>query len=167
MAIASGAVGPDMPTPVPANERVDLLDAIRGVALGGILLANLMSFFGADMLGAEGRRAMPFGMAWHRVITGKKPVAPTKPEPAPPAPVVLTQAEKARAASLEKDRRQLFDEVWSLPTQKVAAQHGVSDVAIAKTCKRLKIPKPPRGYWAKKAAGLPVPDQPTLPPLGD
>ena len=70
VAIASGTVGPDMPTPVPANERVDLLDAIRGVALGGILLANLMSFFGADMLGAEGRRAMPFGMAGERVLFG-------------------------------------------------------------------------------------------------
>lgn len=103
----------------------------------------------------------------HKVIAGRKPVAPTKPEPAPPAPVVQSQAEKARAAALETYRRQLFDEVWSLPTQKVAARHGVSDVAIAKTCKRLKIPKPPRGYWNKKAAGLPVPGRPTLAPLID
>lgn len=101
------------------------------------------------------------------VSTGKKRVAPAKPEPEPPTPVVQTQAERDRAAALEKYRRQLFDEVWSLPTQKVATQHGVSDVAIAKTCKRLKIPKPPRGYWAKKAAGLPVPERPTLAPLID
>ena len=46
--------------------------------------------------------------------------------------------------------------------------HGlVSDVAIARTCKRLNIPKPPRGYWNKKAAGLLVPDRPTLPSLSD
>ena len=39
------------PGPTRITERIQLLDAIRGVALGGILLANLMSFFGADMLG--------------------------------------------------------------------------------------------------------------------
>lgn len=57
-----------MATPVPAHERLGLLDAIRGVALGGILLANLMSFLGADMLDAEARRAMPFGLAGERVL---------------------------------------------------------------------------------------------------
>lgn len=45
----------------PPETRLPLLDAIRGVALGGILLANLMSFFGADMLDAAARRAMPGG----------------------------------------------------------------------------------------------------------
>jgi uncharacterized protein len=47
--------------PVHAHERIRLLDAIRGVALGGILLANLMSFFGTDMMAASTRRAMPWG----------------------------------------------------------------------------------------------------------
>lgn len=76
-----------------------------------------------------------------RVGAKRTLVAPTKPEPVRTAPVVQTQAQIDRAAALEQYRRQLFDEVWSLPTQKVATQHGVSDVAIAKTCKRLKIPK--------------------------
>ena len=40
---------------------------------------------------------------------------------------------------------------------------GVSDVAIAKACKQLRIPKPPRGYWAKKAAGQQVDTRPALP----
>lgn len=88
-------------------------------------------------------------------------------EPSPPATVVQTRAERARSAALEQYRQKLYEEVWSLPTQKVAAAHGVSDVAIAKTCKRLNIPKPPRGYWNKKAAGLPIPDRPALaPPRG-
>ncbi len=61
-------VGP--PRPIRADERVPLLDAIRGVALGGILLANLMSFFGADMLDAAARRAMPGGRAGEGVLFG-------------------------------------------------------------------------------------------------
>lgn len=39
--------------------------------------------------------------------------------------------------------------VWEKSTVQVAAELGVSDVAIAKKCKALGIEKPPRGYWAK------------------
>jgi len=74
---------PDQPLAMPvgptaAHERVLLLDAIRGVALGGILLANLTSFYGADMLDAAGRQAQPaaavgavvlFGIDW--LVEGK------------------------------------------------------------------------------------------------
>lgn len=49
----------------------------------------------------------------------------------------------------------------------VAKRYGISDVGLAKVCKRLKIPRPARGYWAKKAAGEAVPRRPRLPaPLG-
>jgi hypothetical protein len=61
------------------------------------------------------------------------------------------------------DRLRLYDEVWTEPTQRVAQRYGVSDVAIAKACALLDIPKPPRGYWAKKAAGHKVPAPPPLP----
>lgn len=39
--------------------------------------------------------------------------------------------------------------VWQKPTSALALDFGVSDVAIGKRCKSLKINKPPRGYWAK------------------
>lgn len=39
--------------------------------------------------------------------------------------------------------------VWQMPTTHIAKLYGVSDVAIAKRCKKLGIKKPPRGYWAK------------------
>jgi len=61
------------------------------------------------------------------------------------------------------DRERLYEEVWNEPTQKVAKLYGVSDVAIAKACALLDIPKPPRGYWAKKAAGRKLPIRPLLP----
>lgn len=49
-------------------QRIELLDAIRGVALGGILLANLTSFFGADMLSTDARRALPWNDLGDRVL---------------------------------------------------------------------------------------------------
>ena len=49
-------------------------------------------------------------------------------------------------------RQELYDRVWAQPTRMVAANIGVSDVALAKTCRNANIPIPPRGYWARKAA---------------
>ena len=43
--------------------------------------------------------------------------------------------------------------VWSMPTTEVAKLLGVSDVAVAKRCKKYGMDKPPRGYWAKVRAG--------------
>ena len=63
------------------------------------------------------------------------------------------------------NRERLYEEVWTAPTQQIALQYGVTDVALAKACKHLKVPKPPRGYWAKKEAGIRVPAKPALPAL--
>jgi len=51
------------------------------------------------------------------------------------------------------DREKLYKEVWESPMIEVCKVYGVSDVALSKTCKKLKVPKPSVGYWAKKAAG--------------
>ncbi len=56
--------------PTTAGERLPLLDAIRGMALGGILLANLTSFFGANMLDAAGRAAQPAAAVGQAVLFG-------------------------------------------------------------------------------------------------
>jgi hypothetical protein len=40
--------------------------------------------------------------------------------------------------------------------QRLAKQFGISDVALAKTCRRAEIPVPKRGYWAKSQAGKKV-----------
>jgi hypothetical protein len=61
------------------------------------------------------------------------------------------------------DREKLHEEVWSQPLWKLAPTYGVSDVALAKTCRKLKIPLPGRGYWAQLAAGKLVKKRPTLP----
>ena len=50
-------------------------------------------------------------------------------------------------------REELHKAIWSTPCQRLAAKLGVSDVALAKTCRRLGVPRPPRGYWARLQAG--------------
>jgi len=50
--------------------------------------------------------------------------------------------------------------VWTMPTTEVAKTLGVSDVAVSKRCRKLHIPKPPRGYWAKVKAGIITPSIP-------
>ncbi len=62
----------------------------------------------------------------------------------------------------EAERQQLFTLVWERPASEVARVLGISDVALGKRCKRLQVPKPPRGYWAKVASGV-IPKRPALP----
>lgn len=40
--------------------------------------------------------------------------------------------------------------IWETSVLEVSHKFGVSDVAIAKWCKKYGISRPPRGYWAKK-----------------
>jgi hypothetical protein len=50
-------------------------------------------------------------------------------------------------------RQKLYELVWSKPTKVLAAEFGISDVMIAKICKKHNIPKPGLGYWARKENG--------------
>jgi hypothetical protein len=50
-------------------------------------------------------------------------------------------------------RAELERLVWTKPTQELADEFGVSDVAIGKQCKALGIKKPPVGFWNKVRAG--------------
>ena len=53
-------------------------------------------------------------------------------------------------------RNELYALVWATPMRSVAKEFGISNVALAKRCRRMGIPVPGRGYWAKKAAGKKV-----------
>jgi|GEM_PF-2368160 len=61
------------------------------------------------------------------------------------------------------NRKELYNKVWRLPMRILAKEFGISDVALAKTCKKLHVPVPGRGYWAKKAANQPIGPRPPLP----
>jgi hypothetical protein len=60
-------------------------------------------------------------------------------------------------------REDLYRLVWEAPVSEVANRFGISDVGLAKACRRAGIPIPPRGYWAKVEAGHFI-EQPPLPP---
>ena len=67
-------------------------------------------------------------------------------------------SESAKAVT----RQELYDQVWSTPLVKLAVNYGVSDVALAKACKRLNVPRPPPGYWTQIASGRRI-KKPALP----
>lgn len=66
-------------------------------------------------------------------------------------------------SAIQLSRLQLYQRVWSEPVSKLAPQFGMSDVGLAKLCRRHSIPLPPRGHWAKLSAGKPTTKIP-LPP---
>lgn len=98
------------------------------------------------------------------------------------APLVLNRSEPARelqySAALTNNlgtadikstncvhyvtREYLHQLVWESPVSEVAARFGVTDVGLAKACRRSAIPIPPRGYWAKLEAGKWIDPTPLL-----
>ena len=59
-------------------------------------------------------------------------------------------------------REKLYSEVWAEPSLTVAKRYNVSSSYLGRVCERLDIPRPPRGFWAQRAAGIEF-EQPALP----
>jgi hypothetical protein len=64
--------------------------------------------------------------------------------------------------TIRYERDKLYQEVWAEAVTTVAKRYGISDVGLRKICKKLSVPLPPLGYWAKLAAGSksPIPSLP-------
>lgn len=60
------------------------------------------------------------------------------------------------------NRETLYQEVWAEPMTVVCQRYGMSDNGLRKICRKLDVPFPPAGYWAKVRAGKPV-SKPSLP----
>lgn len=102
-----------------------------------------------------------------------RPLPPAKPKTslgvksAKPKPIALVTTDltffKQRKAHIVPgtratyDRIQLYDAIWTTPAIKLSKELGMSDVGLAKICKRHKIPRPCRGYWAKNEVGIKQP----------
>ena len=48
-----------------------------------------------------------------------------------------------------EERAALYNEVWTDPVTTVAKRYDLSDNGLRKHCKRLGIPLPYPGYWAR------------------
>jgi len=61
-------------------------------------------------------------------------------------------------------RTEIYEMLWVEATTKVAQLLGMSDVGLGKWCKSYGVPKPPKGYWAKRHNGVEVPKRPPMEP---
>lgn len=63
---------------------------------------------------------------------------------------------KSPSATGINNRDILYAEVWENPPSIVAKKYGTTDWSIWSMCKRMDVPLPDRGYWAKVRAGKPI-----------
>lgn len=53
-------------------------------------------------------------------------------------------------------RQKLHEQVWSEPMRLLAPKYGLSDVGLAKICKKHNIPRPWLGYWTQVKHGVAI-----------
>jgi len=58
--------------------------------------------------------------------------------------------------TIELEREKLYEEVWQTSINQLASKYGISNVGLAKICRKLNVPTPPRGYWARVEHGYKV-----------
>lgn len=75
---------------------------------------------------------------------------------------VFQGGETKDAAAAMLSREQLYELVWREPMLRVGERLGVSSSYMARVCAELRVPRPPRGYWAKLEFGK-APARPALP----
>jgi len=64
--------------------------------------------------------------------------------------------ERNNDGSVTLTREDLYRKVWATPIRQLANEFGLSDVGLAKICKKHDIPRPPVGYWSKRRHGKKV-----------
>ncbi len=99
-----------------------------------------------------------------REVLKKFGVQLPKPPPPPLPATIWVGSRGANGQEIKMGRAQLFERVWSEPVAKLAAEWGISGPGLKKVCRKVQIPVPPRGYWAKLKAGQ-RPRRPNLPGL--
>lgn len=63
---------------------------------------------------------------------------------------------QVQLSSISWNRVELYNEVWNQPLVRLSRKYGISDVRLGKVCRKLNIPHPGRGYWAKRKADVGV-----------
>lgn len=74
---------------------------------------------------------------------------------------------KKKFRTISMNRKELYDEVWSMPVSKVAKKHSLNYIKLCQKLKEEKIPYPSSGYWTKLRLGKDVSgDKAPLPESG-
>ena len=73
----------------------------------------------------------------------------------------MTEGQRKKPQTIS--REELYRQMWQTPASRLCAEYGISGRGLKKVCDRLNVPSPPRGYWARLAAGkrikqTPLPD---------
>ena len=61
--------------------------------------------------------------------------------------------ESSQTGQITLSRQQLYDPVWPTPLTTLAKKYLISDVGLRKRCKKMNVPLPKAGHWAKVHAG--------------
>lgn len=93
----------------------------------------------------------------------EKPDVPFTPPQEIPTPVASTGLYWS-SLSVTLSRRQLYELIWTFPMLQIAKAWGLSDVGLAKICKKHNVPRPGLGYWAKLQNGYKVKRMPLFRP---
>ena len=80
------------------------------------------------------------------------------------APMPSANLPLSRSPLCTFTREALYKLVWSESTRTLSKRFGISDVGLAKACRRANIPTPDRGYWARVSAGQGCEKTPLPPP---
>jgi integrase len=119
-----------------------------------------------DALTVHGERVLAFGAPDLRRQGQPKVVSAESLLPAEVSSLILSPGAEEDPIRHYFRREALYELVWSAPVMEVATRLGVSDVALAKLCRRARIPIPGRGYWSRVESGQAIGRTP-LPPAPD
>lgn len=64
-------------------------------------------------------------------------------------------------------REELYELVWNYPAKAAAERVGICDVHLSRVCAALMVPRPPRGWWARRCRPAPPPLGPVAPGFRD
>ena len=89
-----------------------------------------------------------------RKLLDKVGIVLPKPPKTPSIPLLAEIGERRRGGTLLRlSREALYERVWAEPVESLAKVWGLSGRGLAKACKRMGVPVPPRGYWARVQHG--------------
>ena len=81
-------------------------------------------------------------------------IQPDIPEPIPGRALPMRTRpmphEVKRSGGHVLKREQIHAEIWKESATRVAARYGISGSMLARICTKLQIPRPARGYWARR-----------------